>query len=66
MRSWRGNPIAISMRPNENEERIIQQQDHFRSRLSPVKDIVFCDSTTHPLGNQELTVQRRSGIFRRR
>jgi hypothetical protein len=52
MRSWRGNPVAVAIRPNENkdEDAIIQQKDHIRSRLSPMKDIVFFDSTTHPLG----------------
>jgi hypothetical protein len=65
MRSWRGNPIAISMRPKDDEEQLIQEQDRFRSRLSPMKDVVFFDSTTHPLGDRDLTVRRRSGLFRR-
>ena len=65
MRSWRGNPVAISMRPSEDEERIIQEQDRLRSRLSPMKDVVFFDSTTHPLGDPGLSVERRKRIFGR-
>jgi hypothetical protein len=50
MKSWSGNPVAISIRPSDNEDKIIQQKDHLRSRLSPMKDIVFFDASTHPLG----------------
>ncbi len=54
MRQWRGNPVAVSMRPSGDEELIIQQQDRLRSRLSPMRDVVFFDSTTHPLGAPSL------------
>jgi hypothetical protein len=50
MRSWQDNPVAISIRPSDDEEKIIQQKDHIRSRLSPMKNIVFYDASTHPLG----------------
>jgi Domain of unknown function (DUF4917) len=66
MQSWRGNPVAISMRPHENEERVIQAQDRYRSRLSPMKDVVFFDATTHPLGDADLSAEKREGIFGRR
>ena len=66
MQSWRGNPIAISMRPDDDEDRVIQAKDRFRSRLSPMKDVVFFDSTTHPLGNTELAAEPPgSNLFRR-
>jgi hypothetical protein len=50
MRSWRDNPVAVSIRPSDDPEKIIQQKDHIRSRLSPMKNIVFYDASTHPLG----------------
>lgn len=59
MRGWRGNPVAIAMQPNDDEEIIIQKKDRFRSRLSPMKDIVFFDSTTHPLGDSSLRAKER-------
>ena len=57
MRSWRGNPVAISMLPDEDLEKIVREQDRFKSRLSPMKDIVFFDATTHPLGSPELSAK---------
>jgi Domain of unknown function (DUF4917) len=66
MRSWRETPVAISIRPGDDEDRIVQAKDRFRSRLSPMKDIVFFDSTTHPLGDAELEAQAPTrGLFRR-
>jgi hypothetical protein len=66
MRSWTENPVAISIRPGDDEERIIQAKDRFRSRLSPMKDIVFFDSTSHPLGSPYLAARRpRLRIFGR-
>jgi hypothetical protein len=59
MRSWRDQPVAVSIRPNDDGERIIQQKDHIRSRLSPMRDVVFFDSTTHPLGDPEIAVVQR-------
>lgn len=50
MKAWRDTPVAVSIRPSDDEDKIIQQKDHIRSRLSPMKDIVFYDSSTHPLG----------------
>jgi hypothetical protein len=50
MRAWKDNPVAISIRPSGDEEKIIQQKDCFRSRLSPMKNIVFYDASTHPFG----------------
>jgi hypothetical protein len=45
--------------PIRGHGRGIQQKDHIRSRLSPMKDVVFFDSTTHPLGDPELAVSPR-------
>jgi len=58
MRVWRETPVAVSIRPTQDEDRIIQQKDRIRSRLSPMRDIVFFDSSTHPLGNPDLAVHR--------
>jgi hypothetical protein len=66
MRSWRANPVAISLRPGDDEDRIIQQKDRLRSRLSPMRDIVFFDATTHPLGDPDLAAREpRRGFFGR-
>ena len=45
MKSWRDNPVAIAIRPDDDDDVIVQQKDEFRSRLSPMKNIVFFDST---------------------
>lgn len=65
MKQWRGNPVAISIRPNEDRDVIIEEKDRFRSRLSPMKDIVFFDSTTHPLGSESLAARERRFPFGR-
>jgi hypothetical protein len=65
MREWRDNPVAIAVRPGDDVERIVQQQDRFRSRLSPMKDIVFFDSATHPLGNPGVAAREIRNLFRR-
>lgn len=57
MKNWRENPVAIAIRPNDNDDAIVQQKDRVRSRLSPNKDIVFFDSTTHPLGDAALAAR---------
>lgn len=54
MRSWRENPVAISIRPSDDDEPIIQTKDRFRGRLSPMKEILFFDAATHPLGDTSL------------
>jgi hypothetical protein len=66
MKNWRGSPIAIAIRPNDDDDVIVQQKDRFRSRLSPNKDIVFFDSTTHPLGDTGLAAREPKGLFGRR
>lgn len=67
MRTWRGSPIAISMRPTDDEDALIQAKDRYRSRLSPMKDVVFFDASTHPLGNSDLAARAPlSGLFGRR
>lgn len=65
MQSWHGNVVAISMRPHEDEERIVKEQDRYRSRLSPMKDILLFDSTTHPLGDPGLAAKKRTLLFGR-
>lgn len=50
MQSWRDKAVAVSIRPSDDPEKIIQQKDRIRSRLSPMKEIVFFDASTHPLG----------------
>jgi hypothetical protein len=56
MRSWRANPVAVSLRPSDDEDEIIQKKDRIRGRLSPMRDVVFFDSSTHPLGDPALAV----------
>jgi hypothetical protein len=65
MRAWHQTPVAISIRPGDDEERIIQQKDRFRSRLSPMRDIVFFDATTHPLGSEEMAARPPRRLFGR-
>jgi hypothetical protein len=57
LKSWRKVPIAISMLPSDDEERLVQEQDRYRSRVSPRQSITFFDATTHPLGNADLRAQ---------
>jgi hypothetical protein len=66
MKNWRDNPVAIALRPNDDDDVIVQQKDRFRSRLSPMKDIVFFDATTHPLGDPGLAAREPKGFFGRR
>jgi hypothetical protein len=66
MKGWRDNPVAIALRPNDDDDVIVQQKNRFRSRLSPMKDIVFFDATTHPLGDPDLEAHEPRSRFRRR
>lgn len=63
MKTWRENPVAIGIRPDEDRDVIIEAKDRFRSRLSPMKNIVFFDSTTHPLGDSRLAARERRFPF---
>jgi hypothetical protein len=65
MRAWHQMPVAISIRPGDDEDRIIQQKDRLRSRLSPMQDIVFFDATTHPLGAAEMAARAPRRLFGR-
>jgi hypothetical protein len=56
MRAWRDNPIAISIRPADDAT-VIQSKAYYRSRLAPLRDLLFFDSTTHPLGVPNLRVE---------
>jgi hypothetical protein len=56
----RYQPIAISMLPDDDEERLIQEQDRLKSRVSPRRPVHFFDATTHPLGSPTVRAQRRS------
>jgi hypothetical protein len=49
MRGWRDNPVAISLRPSDDGS-IIAKKAYYRSRLAPLSDILFFESTSHPLG----------------
>ena len=54
IRSWRENPVAVAIRPSNDPEAVIQRKAHVRGRLAPMKNILFFDSSTHPLGSPEL------------
>lgn len=57
MRRWRDQAVAISIRPSDDEEGIIQAKAAYRSRLAPMSDVTFFDSTTQPLGAADLRVE---------
>ena len=58
MKAWRGNPIAVSLRPSANDADTIEAKARVRGRLAPLQDIVFFDATTHPLGSEDLRARR--------
>jgi Domain of unknown function (DUF4917) len=66
MKSWRGRKVAISMRPSDDREALVQEQDRLKSRLSPMKEVVFFDASTHPLGGEDLAARDPAAdLFRR-
>lgn len=58
MKRWGGREIAISVFPNEPEE-IIAFKANLHRRL-PRAELLFFDSTTHPLGSGDLRVSNGS------
>lgn len=53
--------VAVSIYPRENAQWIIQEKARITELLGD-NNPRFFDSTTHPLGDPSLTIQKSSGL----
>ncbi len=60
LRRAKSQPIAFSMLPDDDEERLLQEQARLKNRVAPRAPVHFFDASTHPLGSDAVRAKPRT------